>query len=1709
MLAWRLVTSSSASEFIPQQGLGASLSLAVTPAACGVEAVDGAISRSAALHTLQLQQIGRFGAVVALQTVEVSASQASDLVTNYGCWDGRGVGEDAEPSSYPGPLSSLQQALPSDAVANSPTALAWAPAAPVLSGATNSTAATLNTLSTFVSLCPESLTVSLSPGQEVEELLEITNLRSDEAAAARFFRFDGELATEAEAALAVSRLLRLDPELRNRTSAPAPGSTAAYAASREAKAAMLAEAASPALRGGAAPTWVRVLPGAAQPQAAGAASAAAPGFADVAPRGAAQILAAVETGEARSEAVEVEAASNASVAAPVPLVSGAEGGGSSAVGAGSTGSLLVALRYARETPAATLAAAARAALGGAAPGSGLRTALSATVVVWLPWGEARLLRVRLLPRLGPPSTAMSAVRPVVVADAAAASGACGSASQAAEAARLGAGAAGVLSAAGGFVGVAGGNNSAAVASSAVVVAGGSGVFLPVAVLELRDAFGVPRLCGQDALAARVELLSVPAGALTKAAQGLAPRDGASLAVTSAGHGLYLVWLAPYAAGVHSVRTPLTSPARLDVEVLPPSCCRVGAALAGQEEVQCGCAPGHGGPGEASWDAPAGAEGGEALVADALWRRGAWLPGPSGALGASALAGAAAAGADAPAGSAAAAEAALPALGLGTPAETGQSATSLAEQQCRSVQGAAALAGQPSLLQVLASLQGSAPAELPGVWPGWRDVGRALRNRSAAAAEASQGECAACAEGSESAAAGGVCRACGGGRFSPGGGEQSGRCYACPPNYVSDSGGCADGRLSAKRTGVWWHDGRLVSAPALAAVAEPGSEAAEAVVFHVCPVDGNCLTHRFCALSADPSLPAPPGLAELALETGAAVWLHPAPRLAGSAGLAVAASGRADGPLAAEELAAAAWSALPAILVPEAALVALLTAEGAADPSQKAAECDVDAAAMLRAAEAALTATSAAAGRRALAGSAQLQARPVAAGQTPWTGLAAVAAIPDGATALALVRALGNAAEDSSLAVAVSPAAASNASLPPEAAGCLSLLDSPGAAAAGRAPCQTGVARVEPARARAYLRAWRRQQGACAAGHHGPLCGQCLPGWAVAGFGRCARCLGEPWQNVAVLAAVVVALLLVGVYWIKNRVMRSRSRTTSSGAQRILLSFLQIVALVTTLRTRTPRLFTGAGQAASGIGDGVSLELFPVDCALGLGFYAKLYIYAFLPVVCFAVSGAIVACCCAPCGRCKTKPLGKLVLSGAAALQSPPPAGGASPLAATRSSEAAVLDHANPLHRKPASADALQERAAEAAYEEMMLATASHKSALKTYIDLWVAVSVVLVFLVYSKVFRALVDVFTVYPFPLEGALRLQADLTVAANTPEHALATAVASIALLAYAFGIPTCTVVMLCRNRRLLYPMTQEELDELRLRGELTADALREAVARHSFFTRFSFTYDGTRPGMFWWEAVVLSRKVMVSLAAALIQSPVMQAIAAASILALALVLQLLVKPYALYGLNALEAVSLTTSLVILLGSTLYWRMDQDLTQGLTTQAGFDARETALTIILLCVLLAALALLLGSMAGRLSVKALSACCGGKRVEDCFDQVDSACRHRSMMKRRRGAAVASVLKPPKEPPAAASARARPGTRPSGAAPMQEQNNPATSIGTAGRTPRDRAERLVWGATSTGKAVAASSALNALALQQFKGGAPGGNPLSAHRGRKARGRPST
>lgn len=75
----------------------------------------------------------------------------------------------------------------------------------------------------------------------------------------------------------------------------------------------------------------------------------------------------------------------------------------------------------------------------------------------------------------------------------------------------------------------------------------------------------------------------------------------------------------------------------------------------------------------------------------------------------------------------------------------------------------------------------------------------------------------------------------------------------------------------------------------------------------------------------------------------------------------------------------------------------------------------------------------------------------------------------------------------------------------------------------------------------------------------------------------------------------------------------------------------------------------------------------------------------------------------------------------------------------------------------------------------------------------------------------------------------------------------------------------------------------------------------------------------GTLWWESVVILRKLLVVLLATLVDSPLVQLVGFAALFSVALLIHVIVEPYALQRLNRLEAVSLGCLLTTALVSTL----------------------------------------------------------------------------------------------------------------------------------------------------------------------------------------------
>ncbi len=567
---------------------------------------------------------------------------------------------------------------------------------------------------------------------------------------------------------------------------------------------------------------------------------------------------------------------------------------------------------------------------------------------------------------------------------------------------------------------------------------------------------------------------------------------------------------------------------------------------------------------------------------------------------------------------------------------------------------------------------------------------------------------------------------------------------------------------------------------------------------------------------------------------------------------------------------------------------------------------------------------------------------------------------------------------------------------------------------------------------------------CAEGHRGPMCQSCEPGYVNGGTGACMRC-----TNVTVSWLLfVLTILVVGlfcVFWIRRRVRRSRFRTTQSGAQRIGLSFIQMCTVLTALRLRVPELF-GVIEQGGSAGDGISMDLYPIQCTFKPTYHERLLGYMLLPMLA-VITPAILLFATLPLRRhlwakrdAKRRELlrklgvndetGESAAATAAkddsVMVNPMRAGGSKPLAADADSS-----KRSPV--TPKSGGDEKGKNATKSSKKSKIPRREMPPTVEGSKNLAYASAVVLVFLVYNRVFRELVSAFHEYQFPIEDSQRLVADLLVKADSPEHLGWRVIAGVLLAVYAVGLPIGTLILLYRNREHLWPTAEGlALEEKLQRGQAdTADsqdasetgkdgkklknqsqAFRQAVkiqgkmdasdktklsallAQHQVFHRFSFLYDGYRHDLYWWEVLVVLRKILVVLVSATITDGHTQMFAAAGIVTIALALQLSVQPYLIPALNALETLSLCSTLILMLGSLLFWQVGAERGPAL-----------ALTAVLFVVLIVTLLIFLYAFLGGASKSRLRKAIGEKNFK-----MGTRCIKRSCKNKRSPAEIRAEM---------------------------------------------------------------------------------------------------
>ena len=172
------------------------------------------------------------------------------------------------------------------------------------------------------------------------------------------------------------------------------------------------------------------------------------------------------------------------------------------------------------------------------------------------------------------------------------------------------------------------------------------------------------------------------------------------------------------------------------------------------------------------------------------------------------------------------------------------------------------------------------------------------------------------------------------------------------------------------------------------------------------------------------------------------------------------------------------------------------------------------------------------------------------------------------------------------------------------------------------------------------------------------------------------------------------------------------------------------------------------------------------------------------------------------------------------------------------------------------------------------------------------------YFVYSRVTKALLSVFSMEN--VEGVLYLKRELGSPAFTLEHQVMMGVCGIYLFLFSLVVPLVG----------LYLMYQ----------------VRHLQAERRVATMAGFLMDGYRVEVAWfWEFVILTRKLIILGISLFIAEPFMQSFIAIIVIIIALSIQLFFHPFELVALNVLEIASLASLLATQLGGVLMWYKQQ----------------------------------------------------------------------------------------------------------------------------------------------------------------------------------------
>ena len=411
---------------------------------------------------------------------------------------------------------------------------------------------------------------------------------------------------------------------------------------------------------------------------------------------------------------------------------------------------------------------------------------------------------------------------------------------------------------------------------------------------------------------------------------------------------------------------------------------------------------------------------------------------------------------------------------------------------------------------------------------------------------------------------------------------------------------------------------------------------------------------------------------------------------------------------------------------------------------------------------------------------------------------------------------------------------------------------------------------------------------CSPGHGGPLCAVCNDGW-VSGRPeeQCIPCAAERDLHVAatvLMAMGMVAFMAVYVVLKVNssgatkreedttrhygRLARYFTALSQSrdGLLRNLLNFMQTLKILRGLQpTAEAAVHAEAAAAAAASSSANTLTLLNVElpsldsisirCITDWSFFYRFYGYLALPPVALLLLLMGVLCW-------------RTVIRSMASLASWCKGGNSAVSTAQQNSTGSAAGNAPDDDETP-----FLKRVVSRSCRHYIV-TGAHQY-LKTG-------SVILLFFFYTSVVSSVLEVFHLYPQPIEGTNRLYADVSVPTTSVQYNTAFWCGIAGVFLYVIGIPGMTALLLWQRRRRLW----------------SPDVMRT----------FGFLYLGFRPSSYYWEMIIVLRKALLNVASVVFLSKFSGLLVALLVLLLGLVLQLSVRPYDTRLLNITEIVIVT---------------------------------------------------------------------------------------------------------------------------------------------------------------------------------------------------------